>query len=454
MGPEFWKPDKPSKLKKCSEFISPACNPVPTDGCCAVIPCSYCLTWDPYTGSTLYGTAEWTGTGWSGTVGGAAFVGYWEVGYASGECEFVVTLNGDEVYRVDCYGGQSCRDSSDSVDAEIGGITGTLTWQKILHRPLEYVADPESYCVTHFCGECECACNMLCATLIGADCCELRFVMSDVSYPCDGPEWYGSGMCGDTLYEATVRLTRRDYDGACIIGGDVNGEALDETELSACIGWTMTWTLYDGTSLRVVCDVCDCDVTGDNCTGGCCWPRLVNDLYPCGVNIPVPFEISAPGCDLDGTSGEFTPVSVDAQGTCGSCGAAPPVNIGPTLGVLKVPVPGFGYCNDTPCGIEIYMVLECDDTSSAGALDACCGKFRLWIGTDERMVGWDGTAPLGGSASLYWIKFAPSSCSCDPLAAVFDVSLVLDCPTTFTDGPCVGEPTCCDPICSSFTLTI
>lgn len=453
MPARFWHPKSPTHLKKCSEFVSPACNPVPTDGCCAVIPCSYCLMWVPDSGNTVYGTAAFSGTSWTGTVASAAFVGYWERGYNSGECEFVVTINGTEIYRVDCYGGQSCRDSSDSVVTTIYAVPGTLTWTKVLHRPLEYVSDYETNCLRHFCGSCECACLTLCATLIGPDCCQVRFQMHDVNYQCEGPEWYGSDYCGSTPYAVTIRITARDYDDACMLSGEVNGEALDEVELSSCIGWTYTWTLYDGTSIRVVCDDCNCENV-DNCTGGCCWPRETSALYPCGVNVAVPYEISAPGCDLNGATGAFTPVSIDSQGSCGSCGASPPLEIGPTNGVLKVEVPGFGYCWDTPCGMELYMILECDDSETAGYLDSCCGKFRLWIGTNERMAGWDGTSPQGGDPSIYWIKFAPSSCSCEPLAAIFDVTLTPDCPTTYTDGPCVGQPTCCDPICSSFTVTI
>jgi len=454
MGPEFWTPDKPTKLKKCSEFVSPACNPIPTDGCCAVIPCSYCLTWTLYGKPPQYGTALFNGTAWTGTVGGKAFVAFWEVGYVSGECEYVVTFGGTEVYRVNCYGGQSCRDSSDFAEAYIYPDNGTLKWDKILHRPLEYEVDYYTNCREHFCGNCECSCASLCATLIGPDCCEVRFLMPDVSYPCDGPTWTGSGMCGATLKTAAISLYKREYDGACMLSGSVNGQSLDDLVLSACVGWTAAWTLYDGTYLRVVCDECECNTDADSCVSGCCWPRGVNDLYPCGFNIPIPFEISAPGCSLNGVADEFTPVVADTQGTCGSCGAAPAVFVGTNNGVLKVEVPGFPYCNDTPCGMPVWLALVCDDTESAGALDACCGKFRLWVGTSERMAGWDGTGPSGGSSDLYWVKFAPSSCSCDPLAAVFDVTLVLDCQTFFTSGPCIGQPTCCNPICASFTVTI
>lgn len=66
----------PNKLKKCSERRTNSCGPE-TDGCCGVIACNYCLTWEGYEG-TDYGTAEFSGTAWTGTVGGAEFIAYWE----------------------------------------------------------------------------------------------------------------------------------------------------------------------------------------------------------------------------------------------------------------------------------------------------------------------------------------------------------------------------------------
>ena len=141
MGPMFWRPGAPSKLRKCSEFRSDSCDITETDGCCAVIPCTYCLDWNGSYSDT--GIATWTGTGWSGTVNGWTVLLYWERGYESGECEFVVTVDGVEVYRNDCYGGQSCRESSDTVAAEIDGQAGTLTWTKFEPRPLEYIDDPK-----------------------------------------------------------------------------------------------------------------------------------------------------------------------------------------------------------------------------------------------------------------------------------------------------------------------
>ena len=128
MGPIFWGPQSPSKLTKCSERRTDSCDPTETDGCCGVIPCTYCLTWEPYGAATEYGTATFATSSWTGTIAGADFVAFWEVGYASGVCEFVVELDGVEIFREPCYGSITCRDSSGSAEATIGYDSGTLTW--------------------------------------------------------------------------------------------------------------------------------------------------------------------------------------------------------------------------------------------------------------------------------------------------------------------------------------
>lgn len=457
MGPEFWTLDKPTKLKKCSEFKTPPCDPAPTDGCCAVIPCSYCLTWTPANKPPQYGTAIFNGTSWTGTVGGKAFVAFWEVGYKSGQCEFVVTWGGVEVYRVDCYGGQSCRDSSDSVEvlAIYPATSGNLKWQKILHRPLEYVHDSYTYCHERFCGGCECSCASLCATFIGAapSCCQLKFNMPDVSYPCDGPTWTGSGMCGGVLRTVTLSLSQREYDGACILSGSVNSTTLEPFVLNACVGWTAAWILYDGSSLKVECDPCDCDTTANACVNGCCWPHIINAQYPCGYPLPVPWQISAPGCgSIDGATGSFAHTAVAVKGVCGPCSDSAEVGAGQVHGVLKTQM--GSYCTDTPCAINVVMLLECDDSGAPSPLNSCCSGFRLWVGTSVRFAGWDGTKPPGGSSGYYWIKVLPSSCSCSPLAMIFNVTLTPDCATKYLDGPCKDQPTCCTPFCTGFTVTI
>lgn len=257
MGPEFWKPDKASKLKKCSEFVTPACDPVATDGCCGVAACSYCLTWAVYGQADQIAVAEFIDDGWYGEIAGVLFRGFWERNYETDECEFVVTLDAVEIYRKSCYEGQSCRDSSDSVAATIYPDDGTLTWTKIEPRPLEYVTDPDTNCRTHFCGTCECSCDCLCVTITdGDDSTETVGEICDVSYPCDGPVW--EGTVGD--YELSLALGQDIY-GDCIITATVaytNGVEQHTVAATGCGAMTATITLVDGTTIAVACKVCVC----------------------------------------------------------------------------------------------------------------------------------------------------------------------------------------------------
>lgn len=455
--PLFWRHPK-NGLKKCSERTRDNCTD--HDDCCAVVACSYCLEFVAYDGTTYYGLAEMIGDQWFGTIAGAAFHAYWERDYYTDVCEFVVTIDDAEVYRAECYGSVTCRNSSDEVAATIGYDEGTLTWTKVDKLPLPHVVDPDTGCKTWFCGDCECTCEALCATLITAapDCCTVEFTIPATSYVCDSPTWEATAVCG-VSHDVSVSLSRNEY-GDCQVGGSVNGEALTAQTIADCVGWTAVFNLYDGSTLTVVCRVCDCAATS-GCVVGCCWPLAFTELYPCGYQVPIPFEISATGCDLDGYTDNFTPVTATARGTCGGCGGAPPVVIGTTIGTLKVEVPGFGYCNDTPCSIDVVLMLTCDDSETVPyGLDECCGKLRLWVGTSVRLAGDVGLErPEGAPTGYYWLKIEPSSCSCLPdsggFAAIFEVTIVLDCPTLFTTGPCIDEPKdCCDPFCGGFTLTI
>lgn len=254
MGAQFWQPQVSTHLKKCSEFVSPACDPVQTDGCCAVIPCSYCLSWAVYGSDTVYGTAAFATDGWYGTIAGAEFRGYWEVGYDSGECEFVVTLDGVEVYRNDCYGGQSCRDSSDSAETNIYPDDGTLTWTKVEPRSLEYVVDPDTNCRTHFCGGCECSCDCLCVEIIDSTGVPIRGEICDVSYPCDGPVWEGT-----VGYYVLSMALGRDIYGECILTATVDGVAQDPVYVTGCANMSATIDLYGVSRISVFCKTCGCD---------------------------------------------------------------------------------------------------------------------------------------------------------------------------------------------------
>ena len=265
MGPIYWNPQSPTHLKKCSEFISNSCTDEASLGCCGVLPCSYCLEFHPYGEPVEYGLATFTGSSWSGTIAGASFSAFWDRGlYGDGECEFVVEIDGEEVYRESCYmGQQSCRDSSDEAEATIGYKSGTLIWIKREHRPLEYVEDFDTYCMEHFCDSCECSCKTLCLTIYDPDGTQTdRGELNDVAYACDPPKW--EGRVG--YFDLSLAL-ERDLYGQCIIVGTVDGEEQDPVLAPGCTGLAGEIELYDGTRIVFACKVCDC---GEVCIGGCC----------------------------------------------------------------------------------------------------------------------------------------------------------------------------------------
>ena len=339
MGPLWWR-KKENRLLKCAERTSDTCDPTETDGCCAVIPCEYCLEMDVYGEPVRYGLASFSETHWSGDVDGFSVIMYWERGYASGECEFVVEFNGEEVYRKSCYEGQSCRDSSDSAEVQAGYESGTLSWIRVEPVPLPHVVDPNTGCKTWFCGECECTCECLCVTVI-TDTFQCKGEACNIGYECEGPTWQGSIPCGSlTEYEVSVSLTRDEYDGGCIISGSFDtvlyqelvveqpGEdpvivrvevSREQTELEAqvvsdCSQIFAEWEFYDGTVIRVACKTCDCDLVLD--CYGCCFP-----LNADGSLANMPFSLSGDDECISET-GTFVPLDPTnpSIGACGPCG--------------------------------------------------------------------------------------------------------------------------------------
>lgn len=249
--PSRWLRKGADKLKKCSERRTDSCSEE-TDGCCSVIPCEYCLAFAVYGQDDQFGSATFAANAWTGTIAGAAFVAYWERGYTSGECEFVVTLNGFEVYRKSCYEGQSCRDSSDGAEVTIGYDSGTLTWTKRLNRPLEYVVDPYTGCRTWFCGECECSTECLCVLILDGST-PVNGEICDVSYSdCDPPHWQGT--VGD--YELSIELDR-DENGDCVLIAFVNGEEQDPIPVVGCADLSASIELY-GVTIELSAKQCFC----------------------------------------------------------------------------------------------------------------------------------------------------------------------------------------------------
>jgi hypothetical protein len=277
-----------TKLKPCSEFTVEACDIAPADQCCGALPCTLCLELEIYGEPTTYGTATFGGSSWTGTVGGLAFVSYWERD-AYGECEYVVTLDGEEVYRATCYDGASCRDPGGSVGVTIGYDEGTLTWTKHEPRPLALTTDPDTGCNDFFCGTCRCSCDCLCVTIIdGYDATTTTGEICDVSYPCDAPVW--SGTVGD--YVLSVALGRDSY-GECIITLTADGEEQDAVAVTGCADMSASVTLYDGTIIFVRCKQCSCESSGPEET--CCGPDRCLPDQTCDNPLPSSLRINVSG---------------------------------------------------------------------------------------------------------------------------------------------------------------
>jgi len=277
MPPRWLRKGSPTALKKCSEFRVDVCDTEKADGCCGVIPCTYCIEWNPETGDTVYATADFATNSWTGTIAGAAWLGFWERAYETGECEFVVTLDGTEIYRKSCYEGQSCRDSSDSAGATIGGISGVISWTKYEKRPLQHVQDEETNCTVHFCDDCECSVECLCVTITEPDTTETKGEICDTAYDCEPPLW--AGTVG--AFELSIALGRDEY-GRCIITGTVGEEEAEPVLFPGCADASATITLGDGTTIAVSAKKCSCDETTPEDVCNPCPPGTV---YPWAVTV-------------------------------------------------------------------------------------------------------------------------------------------------------------------------
>jgi len=465
MGPEVWKPQSPTALNPCSEQQTNACDPIPTDGCCAVIPCNLCLTWTPYGGDVVNTTAPFAVDGWYGTIAGVEFRGYWEHDYDTDDCVFVVTLDAVEIYRKTCYEGQSCRDPSDSADATIDYDDGTLEWDKIEPRRLALITDDQSYCRTPFCSDCLCSCDCLCVTItpntgnIFLDV-PVYGEICDVSYPCDGPLWEGTVTGVYEVYELSLALGRDAY-GECIITGTVNGEDIGEVSADGCGEMSATFTLYDGTTIAVRCKVCGCDDT--QVCEYCCLPMdFTNPLYPLGIMSDIPFSIS--GClTYSGTfralpgnepcQAELIYDDVCAFGReCGTFLQTPPITKYTETG---------GVCSTTPCNTSVVYKLECTARYNEPGDDQTCDRLWLWIGASGMtQVGDTGETPGGYTyVGMSWRRVRADSCMCDNtdgLVASFNADVVADCTGADIgyDGDCAGQPLDCCPINCVSTLVI
>lgn len=238
------------------------CDAVPADQCCGVIPCTLCLEWETYDGIS-YGSAVFSESSWTGTVGGASFTAYWERN-AYDVCEFVVLLDGEEVYRADCDNGASCRNPTGEAEAIVNYESGTVRWSVYEPLELQLIDDPDTGCRDFFCDDCRCTCDELCVDVSEVVYTDFRDTysgtLSNTSYPCDPPVW--EGTVGS--FELSLALGRDEY-GQCIITPMVNGYEQSPVSAPGCSSMTATITLDDGSTITVRCKTCDCAETVENC---------------------------------------------------------------------------------------------------------------------------------------------------------------------------------------------
>jgi hypothetical protein len=233
------------------------CDFVPADGCCGVIPCVLCIEWETYQDGIVRGSALLDQSVWIGSVAGISFASYWEVNYETGECEYVVIFDGEEVYRASCYEGASCRDPAGEAFATVNYKDGTIRWS--VYDPLELplIDDPDTGCRTYFCDDCRCSCEEICVdvTEVIYDIITQSFsgTLVNTSYPCDPPVW--AGRIGN--YDLSIALGRDEY-GQCILIASVDGYEQEPVLAPGCSAMASVITLADGSMIRVKCKQCEC----------------------------------------------------------------------------------------------------------------------------------------------------------------------------------------------------
>lgn len=291
--------------KRCREFNPGTCASE-TDGCCAVIPCTLCISWVGYGETQIDASASWTGAQWQGTVGPITFVAYWERSY--GVCQFVVEANGEEVYREDLceYASVDCRNVSGEADVSQYNIEGVLGWSTYEPRELPRITG-DNGCADHFCSECDCICNQLCVTISRVDSSpldayDIPFCFGRAVIPvndqCDyyGTEsdrvyWSGTVTCG-TDYDVLIELTRDEYTGRCQVQLTADGAEFSGTydkKLVGCPDFEVTWEIDEYTTVTASCVPCGkCDSeTGSCCAGRCLPGEACDNPMPSSLDIEV-----------------------------------------------------------------------------------------------------------------------------------------------------------------------
>lgn len=384
MPPRYLRRASLTRLKPCQERTFEACDNEPTDGCCGVIPCKLCLEWETYADGISYGSADFGTSSWTGTVGGGSFVAYWERNYLTDECEFVVTFDGDEVYRATCYEGASCRNPAGEVSASIGYDEGTLRWSVYEPRELALIDDPDTGCRDFFCGDCRCSCYSLCVDVrevVYGDFIDTYYgELTDTAYStCDPPVW--AGTIGN--FAISLALGRDEY-GNCVVTPTVNGDEGEPVAVTGCSDMTGTVELYDGSSFTFRCKQCSCAQEIGDCICG----------RPMGETLTLLFASSNAPSTIHSVTLTYGMIS-ESGITCLPFSPGPfPGYSGRFDGTLAIPMGG-----SRTEGIDFRLMCECTNCT-------LCLYYRF-----------DSTSPTWCVASV-----DRTDCTCPALLTVSDLA--------------------------------
>jgi len=284
LGPVAYQVDP---IRKCDEKVIDSCKT--SHRCCAVISCEYCLEWIPYGEEPILGSASSTDDGGiTGEVNGMQFRAEWQREVYANACQLWVYV--DDVLQaiIPLCGdtGVTCRNLSYSLgqlvtqNDEEGYETepGELVWTRKEKRPLPYRKD-ETLCTQHFCGNCECTCRTLCATIYvpmtpgepeSDVTCKTEIGEIPYSSDCSGPVWGEVVVCDGRTFDLEFSIGRDEETGDCIFIATSNYDTF-EFPLADCNDIDFTITVEDGVQITVVCADCGCEEEDPVVT--CCFGR-------------------------------------------------------------------------------------------------------------------------------------------------------------------------------------
>jgi hypothetical protein len=231
------------RLRRCNETVVDACEPdrvapadktLPTAGCCAIIPCEICVELD-LLGTIYNAIATWDGDQWTAVINGIDVAFYWD---QPADCSFFVYFDGVEVYEAPrCLTPEEeaagvivptdCRSPSGSVTVTVGADSGTLSWFVVFDRTLARLEKNTERCADYWCGNCDCICEEMCATITaaggdygGVSC---RTILTLNAFDdCDDftPTWSGTVDCLIGKFDIVISIVRATVAETGIAVGD------------------------------------------------------------------------------------------------------------------------------------------------------------------------------------------------------------------------------------------